>query len=239
MLSPLATAPGMLLMSGNDCVTVEIVILAMIAAFLGLRLYAVLGKRAEHGDEPLQSRFDPGPTASAVAQQPRTPVNHAPVAPARTPASVPPLVERGLRNIAVADRRFDPVAFIEGASAAYRMILEAYWRGDAEELAGLCDTAVAQSFAEAIAARAAAGEVLDNRLVRITEAEITQAVYAAPHARVTVRFVADIAAVTRDAAGKAIAGSLTDAVEVRDVWTFARDVTSATPDWLLEETDAD
>ena len=43
---------------GTQRVTVEIVILAMIAAFLGLRLYSVLGRRAEHGDEPMQSRFD-------------------------------------------------------------------------------------------------------------------------------------------------------------------------------------
>ena len=39
-------------------VTVEIVILALIAAFLGLRLYSVLGRRAEHGEEPVQPRFD-------------------------------------------------------------------------------------------------------------------------------------------------------------------------------------
>ena len=38
--------------------TPEIVILAMIAAFLGLRLYSVLGRRAEHEEEPIQGRFE-------------------------------------------------------------------------------------------------------------------------------------------------------------------------------------
>jgi predicted lipid-binding transport protein (Tim44 family) len=66
---------------------------------------------------------------------------------------------------------------------------------------------------------------------------ITEASYAAPMARVTVRFMADIATVTRDAKDQVVAGSLDDAIETRDVWTFSRNVTAATPDWLLDETD--
>ena len=57
------------------------------------------------------------------------------------------------------------------------------------------------------------------------------------HARISVRFVSDIAAVTRNREGEVVAGSLDDAVESQDVWTFVRDVTAAGPDWLLEETD--
>lgn len=56
-------------------------------------------------------------------------------------------------------------------------------------------------------------------------------------ARISIRFAADIAAVTRNAAGQVVAGSLDDAVEARDLWTFSRNVTSASPDWLLDETD--
>ena len=33
------------------------------------------------------------------------------------------------------------------------------------------------------------------------------------------------------------AGSLNDAIEARDVWTFSRLTSAATPDWLLDETD--
>ena len=228
--------------------TAEIVILAMIAAFLGLRLYSVLGKRADNGEESVQSRFD-AQTGPAAAPQPRLPDRAAPEAgqPANAAvANVPriselpavvPLVERGLRDIIAADRRFDPQAFVDGARAAYRMILEAFWRGDSSELQQLCDGDVAQSFIAAIEARQAAGEIVENRLVRIEEISIVAASFAAPIARITLRFVADIAAVTRDAAGTVIAGSLNDAVEVRDVWTFSRNVTSADPDWLLDETD--
>ena len=52
-----------------------------------------------------------------------------------------------------------------------------------------------------------------------------------------MRFSADIAAVTRDKDGNVIAGSLDDAIESNDVWTFSRDLSSAGPDWLLDETD--
>ena len=59
----------------------------------------------------------------------------------------------------------------------------------------------------------------------------------APMARITVRFRSDIAAVTRDSSGAVVAGSLDDAIEAIDVWTFARNAGSADPDWLLVETD--
>lgn len=212
--------------------TVEIVILAMIAAFLGLRLYSVLGRRAEHEEEVIQGR--------RPAETPRVPAGEAerPVQPVRMPiAGVTPAIERGLREIAAADRRFDLTAFLEGAKGAYRMVLEAFWKGDKETLGELCDRDVYEGFAGAIAAREAAGETLDNRLVRIEEAVIVSAAYEAPIARVTVRFAADIAAVTRNAAGQVVAGSLDDAVEARDLWTFSRNVTSSSPDWLLDETD--
>lgn len=222
-------------MSGG---VVEIIILAMIAAFLGLRLYSVLGRRAEHEEEPIQGRFD---AQSGATPSPMQPLNKQ-QNPAQRQADLPtalPAVERGLREIAAADRRFDSYAFLGGSRAAYRMILEAFWKGDKEELAQLCDSDVYESFVSAIEAREAAGETLDNRLVRIEEAEIIAASFAAPIARITVRFTADIASVTRNAAGQVVAGSLDDAIEAHDEWTFSRDVTSADPDWLLDETDGD
>lgn len=220
-------------------VTIQIVILAMIAAFLGLRLYSVLGRRAEHEEEPIRGRFDektglPGavpPAAPRVSNvQPNTETR-------AELGGILPEVERGLREIGMADRRFDPVAFLDGARGAYRMVLEAFWRGDKEELGQLCDRDVFEGFTSAIDVREKAGEVLDSRLVRIDDVSLVTASYAAPIARISVRFVADIATVTRDAAGNVVAGSLDDAVESRDVWTFVRNVNSPDPDWLLDETD--
>jgi predicted lipid-binding transport protein (Tim44 family) len=214
--------------------TVEIVILAMIAAFLGLRLYSVLGRRAEHEEEPIQGRLDgKGDAAprSLDLAPPRAPQ------PQKLVPGVTPAIERGLREIAAADRRFDLLAFVEGAKGAYRMVLEAFWRGDKEDLGHLCDKEVYDGFAAAIDARFASGETLENKLIRIEDATVVAVSFDAPIARIAVRFTADIAAVTRDSEGRMIAGSLDDAVEARDLWTFSRNVTSADPDWLLDETD--
>lgn len=217
---------------------VEIVILAMIAAFLGLRLYSVLGERAEHEEESVPHRFD----AAEEDRAPRAVPNPAPspVAPLRPQPRLDglmPAVERGIREISAADPRFDITAFLQGAKEAYRMILEAFWKGDRETLKALCDPDVYASFAAAIDAREQAGHTLDNKLVRIEDTRIHSATLEGRTAQVAVLFVSDIAAVTRDKDGNVVAGSLDDAVESRDVWTFARDVTSASPDWLLVETD--
>ena len=216
---------------------VKIVILAMIAAFLGLRLYSVLGRRAEHEEEVVPTRFD---QPDGAAPPRAAPVQHQPVPPPFRPreaAGMAPAVEQGLRAIAAADRRFDFTAFLEGAKGAYSMILEAFWRGDKEQLAELCDRDVYDGFAAAIDEREKAGETLDNRLVRIEEATIHSATLDGRIARIAVVFTADTAAVTRDKDGHVIAGSLDDAVESRDIWTFSRDVASQGPDWLLDETD--
>ena len=86
-------------------------------------------------------------------------------------------------------------------------------------------------------ARMAVSDVDVDPTVRIEDAMIVDAGMDGSIARVTVRFRSDIAAVTRDAEGTVVAGSLDDAIEAVDVWTFARNVNSADPDWVLEETD--
>jgi predicted lipid-binding transport protein (Tim44 family) len=150
---------------------------------------------------------------------------------------VMPAVERALREIAAADSKFNLGQFLEGARGAYRMILEAFWNGDRETLRELCDDDVYAGFVGAIDAREAAGETLANTLIRIEETRIHSAVLDGKMARIALLFVADVAAVTRDKDGNVIAGSLDDAIESRDVWTFSRNITARDPNWLLDETD--
>jgi predicted lipid-binding transport protein (Tim44 family) len=213
----------------------EIVLLAMVAAFLGLRLYSVLGRRAEHEEESVPQHFDSDDKPMGIAR----PVPAVPATPARPLefSGVTPAVERGLREIAAADGRFNLAHFLEGARAAYKMVLEAFWTGDRETLRELCDDDVYAGFIAAIDAREAAGETLDNKLIRIEETRIQSASLDGRIARITVLFVADIAAVTRDRDGNVIAGSLDDAIETRDVWTFSRNTASRDPNWVLTETD--
>ncbi|MXO92225.1 Tim44/TimA family putative adaptor protein [Erythrobacter arachoides] len=209
----------------------------MIAAFLGMRLYSVLGQKAEHEEEMIASRLEQAEQARNKADTVAKPLAEAP-RPDRSLDQFPVAVERGLRDIAAADRRFELLPFMEGAKAAYEVILEAFWRGDKEELKELCDDDVYASFATAIDERDSLGHTLDNRLIRIEESTVHSAVLDGHMARIAVRFVADIASVTRDTDGTLIGGSLDDAIESRDVWTFMRDVRNTDPNWLLDETDA-
>jgi predicted lipid-binding transport protein (Tim44 family) len=207
----------------------------MVAAFLGLRLYSVLGRRAEHEEESVPQRFDSEDKQAGIPRPaPATPV----VAP-RPPEleGVMPAVERGLREIAAADSKFNLGQFLEGARSAYRMVLEAFWSGDRETLRELCDDDVYAGFDAAITEREAAGQTMENTLIRIEETRIHSASLDGRMARIALLFVADVAAITRNKDGNVIAGSLDDAIESRDVWTFSRNVSARDPNWLLDETD--
>ena len=116
-------------------------------------------------------------------------------------------------------------------------MLEAYWRGELESVRGHVDQHIYDTFEAAIEQRKTDGLKLDNRLVAIEQAVISEASLERQVAVVTVRFEADIAAVTRNAEGSVVAGSLSDAVQTRDLWTFRRDIASRDPNWLLIETD--
>jgi predicted lipid-binding transport protein (Tim44 family) len=211
---------------------VEIIILAMVFLFVGLRLWSVLGRRTGH-EQPIVKPVEVAGSPAAISR---------PTADVTPPAaSAEPTVESratdGVRAISAADSSFDVSRFLEGAQAAYRMVLEAYWKGDVTELDRLADVGVRDAFANAIAERKEAGHVLDSRLIGIERAVVERASLNNQMATLTVRFDADIAAVTRDAEGNAIAGSLTDAIQTHDVWTFSRHVRSDDPNWILVETD--
>jgi predicted lipid-binding transport protein (Tim44 family) len=211
----------------------EIVLLALVALFVGLRLYSVLGRRTGHEQQPILKPAEPAPAAEAPRQAAGAPVERSepsgfvyeePAAP-------------GIRAIVGADPAFDVARFLDGAQGAYRMVLEAFWKGDREALRHLVGGHVLTTFVEAIDEREAAGHRLENRLVAIERTVIEDARLDGRVADIEVRFDADIASVTRDAEGKLVAGTLTDAIPARDVWTFRRTLGSADPNWLLVDTD--
>ena len=212
-----------------------IIIFALVAVFLGLRLYSVLGKRTGHeqgfgqAEETRVSSIPGAQLTDGVAEKPAQVAPVEPVAEAGATA--------GLRAIGAADRSFSPEGFVEGAGSAYRIILEAFWKGDLSEVDSFIAADVRDAFADVIAARTAAGEVLDNRLIGIDRAVISSASLEGGTAQIVVRFDADIAAVTRNSEGVVIAGSLTDAVPTHDAWTFSREMRSSDPNWILTDTD--
>jgi predicted lipid-binding transport protein (Tim44 family) len=212
--------------------TVGIVLLAMIALFVGLRLYSVLGQRTGHEQRPLpQPEATPG----------REPVSAAPET-ANSPSEPSGFAfeqgaAAGIRAIISADAGFDVARFLEGAQAAYRMVLEAFWKGDRQELSYLVGDEVRAAFEAAIQERENAGHKLDNRLVAIERAAIEDARLTGRTAEIDVRFDAYVVAVTRSSEGDVVAGSLSDAIPTHDVWTFRRALGSQDPNWQLVDTD--
>ena len=212
-----------------------IVILALVALFIGLRLYSVLGERTGH--EQQQPILKPADPEARVEPRVATPAN-APQ-PATDPADLAflPMAGPGVRALLAADPTFDVARFLEGAQAAYRMILEAFWKGELDALRPHVDDNVYETFASSVAQRQKEGLIVDNRLVAIEQAAIATATLENNIAFLTVRFEADIAAVTRNKDGEVVAGSMSDAIQTRDLWTFRRDISARDPNWLLVETD--
>ena len=211
-----------------------IVILALVALFIGLRLYSVLGERTGHEQQPILKPADPEALVEPRINQPSV------VQPASADAgdlAYLPTAGPGVRALLAADATFDVARFLEGAKSAYQMVLDSYWKGDAAGLRPYVDDHVFETFNSAIEQREKDGLVLDNRLVQVEQSVITAASADHDLAVVTVRFEADIAAVTRNRDGEVVAGSMSDAVQTRDLWTFRRQISSRDPNWLLIETD--
>lgn len=211
-----------------------IVILALVALFIGLRLYSVLGERTGHEQHPI---LKPAESDARAAPQVTQPVAPQPVAPEAGDLAYIPTAGPGVRAILAADSTFDVARFLEGAKSAYRMILEAFWKGDLDTLKSHVEPHIYEAFASSVEQRTKDGLTLDNRLVVIEQAVISEATLERGIAIITVRLEADIAAVTRNTDGEVVAGSVSDAVQTRDLWTFRRDTGSRDPNWLLIETD--
>jgi predicted lipid-binding transport protein (Tim44 family) len=212
----------------------DIIIFAMIAAFLVLRLRSVLGRRTGT-EKPREFRPLAKPATDNVVSLPeglRTREELAP--PPSGPRAASP--EAGLAQIRNADPKFDADAFVQGARGAFEIIVKAFAAGETATLRPLLSDDVYERFAEAIRHRLSAKETLETHLVSIKAAEIDEAELNGRTAFVTVKFVSDQVNVTRAADGTIIEGEPDHVVEKTDFWTFARNTRSQDPNWLLVAT---
>ncbi|MGH6816550.1 MAG: Tim44/TimA family putative adaptor protein [Hyphomicrobiaceae bacterium] len=154
----------------------------------------------------------------------------------RTYAGGDAALERGLVDIFRADGVFDPAHFMQGAKAAYEMIVTAFAEGNRKGLKDLLSREVFDGFAAAIADREHRGEQIDQSFVGINKADLVEAVLKNDMAQVTVKFVSHLISATRDRHGEVIAGDPQKIKEVTDIWTFARDVAARDPNWRLVAT---
>ncbi len=215
----------------------DIILFAMVAAFLVLRLRSVLGRRTGHErrHDPLLRRAEaPGDKMGdkVVALGNRGPAPPPPVDTA-PPADA---VAAGLERIRSADPGFDPAPFIEGARVAFEMIVGAFAAGDKARLRPLLSDDVYKPFAAAIDERSAAGETLETRIVQLKRLDIGEAGLVGRVARITVTFVSDQINVLRAHDGSIVDGDPDHGIEKTDFWSFARDTRAADPNWVLVAT---
>src|SRR5690606_21159204 len=148
---------------------------------------------------------------------------------------------QALDEIARAEPTFDASGFVEGAQAAYEMIVTAFAQGDRRTLKDLLSKEVYDGFERAIAEREQRGEKVETTFVSVDKAEITGAeTQGDPQgktAQLSLRFVSKLITVTRDANDVVVDGSPEAVVDVTDVWTFERTLGSRDPNWKLVATD--
>jgi len=219
----------------------DIILFAMIAAFLVLRLRSVLGRRT--GNERRRDLFVR--RATPIADKP-LPEKVATAEDQDKDMAVPALngksadaVADGLSRIRRADPSFDPSHFLQGARAAFELIVSAFAKGDKAGLRPLLSDEVYQPFSATIDERAAAKETVETRDLRLDNAEIADADLAGRTARVTVKLVSRQISVTRAMDGSIVDGDPDNPVEKTDYWTFARDTRSTDPNWVLIATSSE
>jgi predicted lipid-binding transport protein (Tim44 family) len=219
----------------------DIILFAMVAAFLVLRLRSVLGRRT--GNERRRDLFVR--RAAPVADK-AGPEKVAPPSEPDKDMAMPALAGKpadalagGLNRIRGADPSFDPSQFMEGARAAFEMIVSAYATGDKAVLRPLLSDEVYQPFAVTIDERTAAKETFETRDLHLEDAAIVDADLSGRTARVTVKLVSHQINVTRAMDGGIVDGDPEHPVEKTDYWTFARDTRTSDPNWVLVATSSE
>gem|GEM_PF-23518 len=238
----------------------DIIFLAMVAGFIFFRLRGVLGRRtgneqtpqerqqeqqrkqdASQGDEP-HAANQTGSDDNVVALPDRGRLEPAPESNNTKPEEEAALwaddspVGAGLTKIKLADHRFEPAVFTDGARGAYEMIVDAFAKGDRDALRPLLNDQVYENFVGAIDDREDKGETLETMVVAINAAEIVDAELKDKVAEITIKFVSEMVSAVRDEDGEMLPDQPTGTREVTDIWTFARDTRNRDPNWQLIET---
>jgi predicted lipid-binding transport protein (Tim44 family) len=223
----------------------DILLLAVVAGFIVFRLRSVLGRRT--GDErPRQPPFRHGEAGDRLERSGnvvRLPGSRPNDDAARASAKATDdgnasPVARGLTQVQLADRRFDPEKFLAGARAAYEMIVMAFARGDRKTLRPLLSDEVYDSFDAALKTRETNGLTAETQFVGLDRADIVAATLKERIAEITVKFISEIISVTRNRDGAVVDGDPSTVRRVTDIWTFARDTRSGDPNWKLVGTAA-
>ncbi len=218
---------------------IDIILLAMVAGFIVLRLRSVLGRRTGHepgrDGVPTEGRTQDLNNGNVVTL-PNVHRRQAPVSQDIEPAYVGTPLEAGMIAVKMADPSFSATQFLQGAAKAFEIVIAAYAKGDTDTLRSLLNSDVYAQFARAIQEREDRKEVLSSELVVLKPPRIESIEMKGSAATVAVVFQSEQTNVVKNADGQIIEGSPDHVESVTDVWTFSRDTNHQDPNWILVAT---
>ena len=191
----------------------DIILLAMIAGFIILRLRRVLGRRTGFEKKIFGNSF-----SKKLAQK-----------------------ETEKKVVNLNSSKLDDVAkeqFIKGAEAAYEMIITSFAKGDKKTLKPLLNKEIYQNFSDEIDNRKKENIKSELTFVGIKSAKIKNFEKKDNIYTFTVGFVSEIITCKKDKNNKVIEGNPDKIKIVNDVWKFSKNMWSDNPSWYLVETQA-
>jgi len=203
---------------------VDILIFAVIAIFLIMRLRNILGSR-----EGFEQKQD---------NRPVQPVNQAESAREKKVVPLRPsqLDGNGLEAVRRADPNFSDDTFMQGAASAFGMVLSAFADGDVTQLRRLLSFELCEEFSESIRLRNKNGDELGIEIISIDDVQLTDGQVVDNIASVTVTFVSTQTRTLTDRDGVVLEEDSMDSNELTDIWVFERDTQLDDPNWKLVET---
>ena len=205
-----------------------------IAAIAGFRLWQVLGKRsgAERRVPTPDFKTEPLPTdlelkASALPPQRNTWQGH---------ALEGSELAKNLDKLAARDLDYDSNQFLGWAKAAHETVLNAFSIGDIKVLNPLLSSNTMILFEKEILRRKTEGESAIFKFVSIKTALIKHVIVEDSQAQIEVAFTSSVYSAIKNAAGAVISGNDKRAAEIKELWTFERNLKNAAESWHLSET---
>lgn len=214
---------------------IQLLVLAGIAVFLILRLKNVLGTRDGFEQQPLpkpQARERSGPDFEVIEGGPDLDiVDH---------VDEDSDAARALASMKRIEPSFSVTDFLGGARSAYEMIVMGYEKGELSDIQPFLAEDIYESFVDGIAAREDQGLTVESTFIGVRELKLMDATFDddTQEAELTIRFVAELTSVVRNAEGEIVDGDPKEIKRQKDTWAFARDMGSDDPNWLLVSTDA-
>ena len=188
---------------------IDIILLAMIAGFIFLRLRGILGKKTGF-EEDIETSF----------------AHEAPPSKPNIDLNADTFDENAKKE------------FINGAKIAYETIITNFAKGKLKDIKSLLDKNVYQQFEEAIKDRDAKKFSSETTFIGINSAEVKEHQQNKNMLEVTVEFVSEIISCVKDKDNKTVSGDPEKVKKVLDTWKFSKDSRSSNPNWLLIDTQA-